>query len=61
MIQYFLQEWNTEELQEVGLPLNFLPKVISSGKFAARLPESWYGIAKNTPVLASLGSRIPFL
>ncbi|KAL7643464.1 UNVERIFIED_CONTAM: hypothetical protein RMT77_005446 [Armadillidium vulgare] len=49
------EEWNTEQLEEAGLPLRYLPNVVSSGKFAGKLESSWYGIPKDTPVLASLG------
>ncbi|MCL4136925.1 UNVERIFIED_CONTAM: hypothetical protein GTU68_040193 [Idotea baltica] len=49
------QEWNKDQLTEAGLPLHLLPEVISSGKYAGKLASSWYGIPKDTPVLASLG------
>lgn len=49
------KEWNTELLQDAGLPLEFLPKVVDSGKEAGKLKVHWYGIPAGTPVLASLG------
>ncbi|MPC28005.1 Sedoheptulokinase [Portunus trituberculatus] len=47
-------EWNTELLQGAGLPLEFLPEVVDSGKEAGKLKVHWYGIPAGTPVLASL-------
>ena len=53
---YNYQEWNKELLESAGLPLQFLPTVISSGEVAGKLPQDWYNIPANTPVLASLGN-----
>ncbi|KAK3891420.1 hypothetical protein Pcinc_004719 [Petrolisthes cinctipes] len=49
------KEWNREVLAGAGLPLNLLPKVVESGQTAGYIPNTWYSIPANTPVLASLG------
>lgn len=55
---YFCSEtmtWNTQILRDAEFPVHLLPNVVKSGSQAGTLCCEWFGIPKDTPVLAGLG------
>ncbi|CAG9761181.1 unnamed protein product [Ceutorhynchus assimilis] len=50
-----LNSWNTGILEKVSFPVELLPEIRNSCKFAGHLVDIWHGIPKGTPIGVGYG------
>ncbi|XP_078495406.1 sedoheptulokinase [Ciona intestinalis] len=48
-------EWERETLAEGNFPTQLLPHVVAPGSIGGHLTQDWYGVKRDTPVLAAMG------